>query len=204
MPLKEVAAIYNVPKPRQEWIKGKFVQRHEKNEEAWVELFVDLIYVVLLSKLGDIIHVCNMTEALQWKVAVIFSIMCLTRQAIDEYANRFYSHDLMHKLIYLVYASGLFIQVLNIDAVYDTPSSSAEVASHSESQSNAPLAPFAATSSTSNSHAYDCLYIPEFELGMIVGVIITRASIIASKFSLSLDMLRLDLTLPYLPSQFMF
>jgi hypothetical protein len=88
MPTREIAALYNIPKPRQEWVDGQFIQNSE-DEEAWVELFIDLVYVVLLSKMGDLLESCLAQEAYYgFKLAVIFSVMCLTRQSIDEYANR--------------------------------------------------------------------------------------------------------------------
>jgi hypothetical protein len=111
MPAREIAALYNSPKPRQEWVDGQFIQNSE-DEEAWVELFIDLVYVVLLSKIGDLMETCMHEDPFYgFKLAVIFAVMCLARQSIDEYANRFYSHDLAHKLIYLVYTLGIFIQV---------------------------------------------------------------------------------------------
>jgi hypothetical protein len=48
--------IFNSPKPRQDWVNGKFVKIEEKSEEFWVELFIDLVYVVLLSKLSSLFH----------------------------------------------------------------------------------------------------------------------------------------------------
>jgi hypothetical protein len=97
MPAREIAALYNSPKPRQEWVDGQFIQNSE-DEEAWVELFIDLVYVVLLSKIGDLMETCMHEDPFYgFKLAVIFAVMCLARQSIDEYANRFYSHDLAHR-----------------------------------------------------------------------------------------------------------
>lgn len=70
--------------------------------------------------------------------------------AIDEYANRFYSDDLVHKLIYLVYTFGVFIQVLNINSVH-------EGYSHSS-----------------------CGYSQVFGAGFVLGILLTRISIIAT------------------------
>jgi hypothetical protein len=110
--------IFNWPMPRQEWIDGKFVEHVEKNDEAWVELFIDLIYVVLLSSLANQLEVGKMSFALFVKISSAFWIMCLTRQAIDEYSNRFYCHDFVQKCIYLVYTVAVFIQASSIQFDY--------------------------------------------------------------------------------------
>lgn len=100
--------------PRQEWIDGKFVEHVEKNDEAWVELFIDLIYVVLLSSLANQLEIGKMSVELFVKISSSFWIICLTRQAIDEYSNRFYCHDFVQKCIYLVYTIAVFIQASSI------------------------------------------------------------------------------------------
>jgi hypothetical protein len=110
--------IFNWPMPRQEWIDGKFVEHAEKNDEAWVELFIDLIYVVLLSSLANLLEIGKMSPQLFVKVSSSFWIMCLTRQAIDEYSNRFYCHDFVQKCIYLVYTIAVFIQASSIQYDY--------------------------------------------------------------------------------------
>jgi hypothetical protein len=102
--------IFNKPMPRQEWINGKFIQHHEKNDEAWVELFIDLIYVVLLSSVAHQLEIGRMSAVLYFKIALSFWIVCLTRQAIDEYSNRFYCHDVLQKYIYFIYTIAVFIQ----------------------------------------------------------------------------------------------
>jgi hypothetical protein len=154
-----LTVLYNIPKPRQEWISGKFVQRHEKNEEAWVELMLDLVYVVLLSKLGSLLETCHHSVFTYFKVSVLFWIMCMSRQAIDEYANRFYVHDLAHKLLYFVFSCGIFVQIMNINT-----SSAAYKEEHGTEHS--------------------CHYESAFGSGIAVGVLITRLSLLSSKRSL--------------------
>jgi hypothetical protein len=175
MPGGEVGALFNIPKPRQEWIDGKFVQRHEKNEEAWVELFNDLIYVVLLTKLGDLFISCEHNVFNYFKLCTLFWTMCLTRQAIDEYSNRFYSHDLVHKLIYVVYSAGVFIQVLNINRPNELASNQDVPQPHDS------IRLLAGSSSTKASGTVQCLYFPLFGLGLAVGIIITRLCVIFCK-----------------------
>lgn len=110
--------IFNWPMPRQEWVNGKFVEHHEKNDEAWVELFIDLIYVVLLSSLSNQLEIGHASVELFFKVALSFWIICLTRQAIDEYSNRFYCHDFVQKCIYFVYTIAVLIQAIAIQFDY--------------------------------------------------------------------------------------
>lgn len=207
MKKKPLASIYNAPVPRQEWIGGVFMQRDEKNEESWVELFVDLVYVVLLSKLGHAIHDCALTELLNARIVILFCALCLTRQAVDEYANRFYSHDLLHKSIYLVYTAGLFILALNFNSTvlpvsytshddglstHDDGLSSHDdgLSSHDDGLSShddglASHGVFAFSSSTSSdsassAHPY-CVYVPSFGVGIMLAILVTRVSTIACK-----------------------
>lgn len=173
-----ITALYKRPRPRQMWIGGKFVQNPDanqvklaesgksdtasvkssqaveesKNEEAWVELFIDLVYVALLYKLGNLVEICYGQSYIFGRVFILFWCLFITRMAIDEYANRFYSDDLLHKLMYLVYTAGVFVQVMNINA-----------------------------SGESGLHATTCEYVSDFGSGIFIGIFITRASIIASK-----------------------
>ena len=65
-----------------------FPFHYYQNEEAWVELFIDLVYVVLLGKLGNVLCYCPISFPIFFKIIFIFWGMCLTRQCIDEYSNR--------------------------------------------------------------------------------------------------------------------
>jgi hypothetical protein len=110
--------LFEVPTPRQEWIGGKFIKHsHGESDEAesWVELFIDLVYVSLLLKLGSLLVSCYYLQFIIGRVLVLFGNLILTRFAIDEYANRFYSNNLTQKLLYLLLIMGVFVQVLNIN-----------------------------------------------------------------------------------------
>ncbi len=113
-----LTSLYKRPTPRQEFINGKFVKHthgEDEESESWVELFIDLVYVSLLYKLGSLLVSCYNESYIMARVVVLFGNLILTRFAIDEYANRFYSHDLVHKTIYFIYIIGVFVQVLNIN-----------------------------------------------------------------------------------------
>lgn len=105
--------------PRQEWVNGKFVKHTDDDQEAWVDLFLDLIFVVLLSSLGGFYDSCDWSRENTIRTAIHFVSICLTRQGLVEYSNRFYSHDLVQKVTYLVYTFGVVVQVfaLNISLV---------------------------------------------------------------------------------------
>jgi hypothetical protein len=111
---RKTKVIFNWPMPRQEWVDGKYVEHHEKNDESWVELFIDLIYVVLLSSLSNQLEIGVISVMLFFKITLSFWIMCLTRQAIDEYSNRFYCHDFVQKCVYFVYTIAVLIQATAI------------------------------------------------------------------------------------------
>jgi hypothetical protein len=160
-----LTVLYNMPKPRQEWVNGKFVMHHEKNEEAWVELFTDLVYVVLLSKLGVLLESCEHSVFLYFKVSVFFWIMCLSRQAIDEYANRFYVHDLAHKFLYFVFSCGIFVQIMNINASV-----------HHVSGTDTGV-----DQGFTEEASHECSYVSLFGSGIAIGVLITRMSLLLSK-----------------------
>ena len=46
---------------------------------------------------------------------VHFTNICLTRQSLDEYSNRFYYHALVQKMLYLVYSFGILLQVFALN-----------------------------------------------------------------------------------------
>lgn len=152
--------IFKKPQARQEWIDNKIVTYKESIEsEPWVELFIDLVYVALLYKLGAIIVECDMQAWVFGMCFCIFWSLCLTRMAIDEYANRFYSHDLMHRIWYLIYTAGVFVQVINVNG-FDTASTYETHTRYLEE------------------NAVICTYVPKFFFGLFVGIFITRCSII--------------------------
>lgn len=186
--------IFNKPMPRQEWINGKFIQHNEKNDEAWVELFIDLIYVVLLSSLAHLLEIGEMSARLYFKVAITFWIVCLTRQAIDEYSNRFYCHDVVQKYIYFIYTIAVFVQAsaIQFDYLYQVKtggghgsgheSTTDDASYHYEESTHRHLQQFevnseSSTEAISNIYGHNKL----FSSGFAFSVLITRICLLFSE-----------------------
>ena len=143
--------LYNRPMPRQEWINGKFIKHTDENQEAWVDLFLDLIFVVLLSSLSSHYDTCQWTNPSTIRTIVQFASICMTRQGLVEYSNRFYSHDLVQKMVYLVYTIGVLMQVFALNL-------------------------------TDNAGERVCGYLSQQTVGVAIGIIVTRLSLIISMY----------------------
>jgi len=89
--------------------------RHH-NEESWVELFIDLTYVALFITLGLSIAECDISPNLLSHAALIFLIMFFFRLSVDNYSNRFFSEDVMTRILYFCYAYGIALMIMNINA----------------------------------------------------------------------------------------
>jgi hypothetical protein len=179
---KNNEVIFNWPMPRQEWITGKFIEHHEKNDEGWVELFIDLIYVVLLSSLSNQFEsVESASVQLFFKVSLSFWIICLTRQAIDEYSNRFYCHDFVQKCIYFVYTIAVFIQAsaTQFDYLHQAEGSGAAV-HHSHVHSSGTLLE-SEPHEAEGSHGGGIRHSRIYSSGFAISVIITRVCLLLSK-----------------------
>jgi hypothetical protein len=175
------SVIFNYPMPRQEWINGKFIQHHEKNDEAWVELFIDLLYVVLLSALTKQLEYGSLSVILYFKVAVSFWIVCLTRQAIDEYSNRFYCHDVVQKYIYFFYTIAVFIQASAIQFDYLH-----QIAVETEASTDHHVSVASAVESDASHSDYALLesiysHNKLFSSGFAISVLVTRICLLFSK-----------------------
>lgn len=98
---------------------GKKVYKIKKHhEESWVELFIDLIYVGLFITLSINVKACSKTDGLSSELfvtsATLILLMFTFRISIDSFSNRFLSDDLFGRLLYLVYAYGLAMIVLDV------------------------------------------------------------------------------------------
>jgi hypothetical protein len=201
---RKTKVIFNWPMPRQEWVDGQYVEHHEKNDEAWVELFIDLIYVVLLSSLANQLEIGHVSTALFFKITLSFWIMCLTRQAIDEYSNRFYCHDFVQKCVYFVYTIAVLIQAMaiqfdylrqasadggdehvsahgHLDALWSSYSSTAAPSRASLSALNAESSSEGSDEATSTAYFHDTTYSSSFALSLLI----TRVCLLFSKYPYS-------------------
>ena len=117
--------IYKRPRLNQSWYDGKIVTHHE--EETWLQLFIDLIFVAFFMTLGKGIAYCetyeNEKEAdVLGAAGLLFLLLFSLRYDIDMYANRFHSRDLVTRILYFIFTCGVVIMSLHI---YKTNSSNA-------------------------------------------------------------------------------
>ena len=146
--------------PRQEWIDGKFI-RHDDHEESWVDLFIDLVYVLLLSSLAHTLSTCEMSVTVYFRTSLLFWITCLTRQAMDEYTNRFFCHDVVQKANFLLYSIGLCVQVYSFCIL--------------------------AWSNHELTHEHCDITSPHFSSSYAVGVLVTRICLLNCKLNLFMN-----------------
>jgi len=91
-------------------------REESEKEGTWMYLFVDLVFVALISKLAAVMENCAISFHSMSFVCTMMSIMFVTRLYLDEYCGRFYVNDLFHRLIYFMYTMSMFIMALNINA----------------------------------------------------------------------------------------
>lgn len=109
--------IYKRPRLNQSWSNGQIVTHHE--EETWLQLFIDLIYVAFFMTLGKGIAYCegyeNETEAdVLGAAGLLFALLFGLRYDIDLYANRFHSRDLVTRILYFFFTCGVVIMSLHV------------------------------------------------------------------------------------------
>lgn len=117
--------IFKRPRPNQSWNGDKIVTHHE--EETWLQLFIDLIFVAFFMTLGKGIYYCEGYEQehadkVLGAAGLLFVMIFGLRYDIDVYANRFHSRDLVTRVLYFLYTCGLVVLSLHI---YKTDSSDA-------------------------------------------------------------------------------
>lgn len=105
--------------PRYVWKDNKvggtreYIGEGEEDVEIWMQLFLDLLYVCMLSKLTHELIYCKPTPTLFICTFSILYIFYLSRFIIDEFCMRFAQDDIFHRLFYFVYTVGTLIMVLN-------------------------------------------------------------------------------------------
>lgn len=107
-------------KPRYGWKDGVIgskailISQHESSE-AWMSLFLDLIYVCLFSKLSHVLSECEVSGTVLQFCAAITFVIFWSRTSISEYCTRFYQNDVFHRVLYLIYSAGIVVMVMNVD-----------------------------------------------------------------------------------------
>lgn len=105
-------------------------EEDEQDSLAWILLFVDLVYVALLSKLSQVMEYCALSVHTFLFIITIFSVLFVTRLTIDDYACRLGNNDLYHRVMYFIYTFSNFVMALNLNTVHT------EVASDAACQAN--------------------------------------------------------------------
>ncbi len=124
----KIAGFYNRSMPNLVWdddFKGYVIALDQDIAEdeirmgTWMFLFIDLIFVAVVSKCADIVLQCAISIHTIIFTSTIITVMFVTRLHLDDYCNRFYVNDVFHRILYFSYAVCMFIMCLNIN-VEDT------------------------------------------------------------------------------------
>lgn len=165
MPIPQLTRFYRGVNPRIEWNadKSSIVKLHHSDEEeSWIALFIDLVYVAMFINVGHVLDSCGSNTDTVRSAFIVFMIMFISRYSIDEYSNRFFADDIFHRLVYFVYTFGVFIMTMNISS--NIPGGDEEHRRHlMESQSE----------------IGNCLVRSDYANGFAAGFIITRVSLVS-------------------------
>jgi hypothetical protein len=133
--------------------------------DSWIILFIDLVYVAMFLNVGYLLKICGEDGGVQRMAFTIFLIMFNSREAIDEYSNRFFSNDIFHRVVCFIYTYGIFLMTLNINAVVkDTTTAHRSLAT--------------STATDTHSELGHCEYVSEYWDGFSYGFYITRGALI--------------------------
>jgi len=92
----------------------EMTQAASEDQDAWIFLFLDLVYVGLFSKLSAAFET-NSLSLHTFQVVIAVFIICFTsRLSLDEYSNRFFANDIFHRVLYFLYTAGVFSMVINV------------------------------------------------------------------------------------------
>jgi len=86
-------------------------------EGNWIFLFVDLVFVALISKLSMVLENCALSVHTYVFCCTVFTVMYVTRLQLDDYSNRFYCNDVFHRILYFGYTLAMFIMALNVNSI---------------------------------------------------------------------------------------
>ena len=88
---------------------------HFEESESWMALFLDLLYVAMLSKLTDMMDNCYRNFEMFLICFCLLFLFFRIRNVIDEYAVRFFEDDVFHRMFYFIYTCGILVMVMNMD-----------------------------------------------------------------------------------------
>ena len=82
---------------------------------TWISAFLDLLFVLVFSKLQHILDACVLTEHSVFYVYCIMQIFFQGRYLLDEYTIRFYRDDIFHRISFFFYIVGVMVMIQNMD-----------------------------------------------------------------------------------------
>lgn len=162
MPIDQLTRFYRGVHPRVEWNEDKtgINKLHHSEEESWIALFIDLVYVAMFINVGHILEDCGSNKETVISSFVIFLVMFISRYSIDEYSNRFFADDVFHRLVYFVYTFGVFVMTMNISSkIAEEDGGDHRMLVHSKSDLG------------------NCEISSDYSQGFLAGLIVTRLSL---------------------------
>ena len=164
MPIDRLTKFYQGVHSRVEWNEDKtgINKLHHSEEESWIALFIDLVYVAMFINVGHLLQNCGSNQETTSSAFIIFLIMFMSRYSIDEYSNRFFADDIFHRLVYFVYTFGVFVMTMNI---------SSEVAGGHDDGHRRLV--------ENTSDLGNCEIHSDYSHGFFAGFIVTRLSLVA-------------------------
>ena len=82
----------------------------------WFEIFVNLFYLAFLIKLGDIFLYCKHSVEIYMYTIAMFLGIYMNKFEMDLYLSKYGFNDIANKVFLVVYATGIFFMILNVNA----------------------------------------------------------------------------------------
>ena len=82
----------------------------------WVEVFMNMFYLAFLIKLGDIFLYCEHSLEIYLYTVAMFLGIYMNKFDMDLYLSKYGFHDAVNKVFLVVYSTGIFVMILNVNA----------------------------------------------------------------------------------------
>jgi hypothetical protein len=82
----------------------------------WFEVFINLFYLAFLIKLGDIFLYCKHSLEIYLYTIAIFLGIYMNKFEMDLYLSKYGFNDIVNKCFLVVYSTGIFFMILNVNA----------------------------------------------------------------------------------------
>ena len=95
-------------------IGGEIVTTNDE-VSTWISGFLDLLFVLIFSKLQHVLDGCKLTEQSVFYVYCVMQIFFQIRYLLDEYTIRFYRDDIFHRIFFFFYIVGVMVMIQNMN-----------------------------------------------------------------------------------------